>query len=349
LSWATALDRNRPPLLRVSLSSDRFIVSPGYDALFFIGSPLLAILVVLGAWRFLPAVTIEGTVALYLAVGHHVPTFLRAYGDPDEYTRNRFRLLTIPALVLPLVALSYLVDSRLLGLIFIWDQYHFIRQHYGFMRIYDVKNPSAVKPRRNLDQVLCFALFAAIITHSDFYSFVYTGAFADLGIVFPGWLGTFVRDASLVVAIAVVLSYVFEHVQHVRAGGSVSVLKLALTGTTYGCWYFSYVVLSHPALSYPISSFFHCLQYDAFAWHYNQKKAQSLEPKRGNAIFRYIHARRHAWLYLGAIGAYGFGSHIGSFIEPGVVFVVNRTTALLHYYFDSFIWRVRRPEFRKHL
>ena len=31
-------------------------------------------------------------------------------------------------------------DAILLGLLFIWDQYHFVRQHYGFMRIYDAKN-----------------------------------------------------------------------------------------------------------------------------------------------------------------------------------------------------------------
>jgi hypothetical protein len=80
-----------PPSPLRSLSPDRFIVSPLFDSLFFIGSPLIAIAVVLGAWQFFPATTVEGHVLLYMAVGHHVPTFFRAYGDPDEFARNRMR------------------------------------------------------------------------------------------------------------------------------------------------------------------------------------------------------------------------------------------------------------------
>jgi hypothetical protein len=50
-----------------------------------------------------------------------------------------------------------------------------------------------------------------------------------------------------------------------------------------------------------------------------------------------------------AVGGYGLLSQVGGLVVPGAVFVLNRTTGMLHYYFDSFIWRVRREEFRKHL
>lgn len=346
LSLAPALDPGRRIGL-AAVSSDRFIVSPLYDTLFFIASPLLGIAVVLTAARFLPAVTVESGVLIYFAIGHHVPTFLRAYGDPDEFTANRFRLLWIPALVLPLIGAIVLLDSRLLGLLFIWDQYHFVRQHYGFMRIYDAKNQSLAVGRVNLDQLLCFSWFLAIITHSDLYSFIYTSAFLDLGIAFPGWIGTLLRDATLAAAIAVGLAYAVKLLRRYSSGEPVSVLKLAITGTTYGVWTWAYVIFPHPALSYPISSFFHCLQYDALAWHYNNVKAQRLDPRAGNALFRYISASRHLWLYLGAIGSYGLFSHFGTLIAPTAIVIANRTTAVLHYYFDSFIWRVRRPEFRK--
>lgn len=330
-----------------AISSDRFIVSPLYDTLFFIASPLLGIAVVFTAWRFVPAVTVESGVALYFALGHHVPTFMRAYGDPDEYASNRFRLLAIPALVLPLIGALVLLDSRLISMLFIWDQYHFVRQHYGFMRIYDAKNQSLLNGRLNLDQLLCFSWFIAIITHSDLYSFIYTAAFTDLGLSPPGWIGPLLRNGSLAAAVAVAIAYGVHLLRRVSSGEPVSVLKLAITGTTYGVWYYAYVLLAHPSLSYPISSFFHCLQYDALAWHYNNVKAHRLEARPGNAIFRYLSASRHIWLYIGAIFGYGLVSNLANFVAPIGITIVNRTTAVLHYYFDSFIWRVRRPEFRK--
>jgi hypothetical protein len=331
-----------------ALARERFIVSPRFDLFFFVGSPLLAIAAILSAREVFSPISVEGAVLTYLAVGHHVPTFLRAYGDPDEYRRNRFRLLVIPATVLPLIALLFLLDSRLLGMIFVWDQYHFVRQHYGFMRIYDVKNKSlAPSGRFNLDQLLCFSWFIAIIAWSDFYSFVYTGYFYDLGVVFPAWLGPAIKQGSLAVALAVAFAYAVHLFRRISTGQPVSWLKLAITATTYGTWYFAYVTLAHPMLSYAISSAFHCLQYDALAWHYNRTKANSLEPNRGNALFRTVHSK--IWLFVAAVGGYGLFSQLGGMVVPGAVFVLNRTTGILHYYFDSFIWRVRREEFRKHL
>jgi hypothetical protein len=335
--------------LGASLGPDRFIVSPLFDGIFFIGSPLLATVLVLGAWSVFPAASIQEFVLLYMAVGHHVPTFLRAYGDPDEFRENRFRLLLIPLIVLPLMIALFLYEARLLGLIFLWDQYHFVRQHYGFMRIYDAKNGSVPESSINLDLWLCFSWFLCILAHSEFYRFVYTSAFFDVGMVFPAWTGELLAGGTLAVAGVVTLLYGFDLWRRFAEGQPISLLKLAITLTTYGCWYFSYVVLSHPLLSYPISSFFHCLQYDAIAWRMNGQKARSLEVTRKNAVFRYLHATRLPWLYGLAIFAYGFLSHLGAGVAPGLVFLVNRTTGVLHYYFDSFIWRVRRPAFRQQL
>ena len=124
-------------------------------------------------------------------------------------------------------------------------------------------------------------------------------------------------------------------------------LKLVIFGTSFAVWYYAYIVLSHTFLSYAISSFFHCLQYEALAWVYNRAKARSLEPKPGNAIFRTVHSR--LWLYVLAIFAYGFLSGLGRGVSTTAILAINSTTGVLHYYFDAFIWRVRRAEFRKHL
>jgi len=66
-------------------------------------------------------------------------------------------------------------------------------------------------------------------------------------------------------------------------------------------------------------------------------------------VFRTVHARGKLWLYVLSLLAYGALSELGRGVAPSVILTLNLSTGLLHYYFDSFIWRVRRPAFRKHL
>ncbi|HTY18684.1 MAG TPA: hypothetical protein VMH82_13230 [Myxococcota bacterium] len=337
----------RRPSVLDSLARDKYIVSPAFDWTFFIGSPLLAVGLVHFATRFISEATLGGLILSFMAVGHHVPTFLRAYADPDEFARNRYRLTVVPILVVLLVALLAVLNSHLLALVFIWDQYHFVRQHYGFMRIYDAKNGSTTKAGGpNLDLWLCFSLFVYIVAEGDFYSYVYSSELFAAGVAPPLWLGPLLLNVSFAIAAAVLLLFALDVARRVREGEPVSMLKIAVTLTTYGVWYYAYVVFSNPFLSYGISSLFHCMQYDALAWHYNRRKASSLVAGRGR-FFQFVHAGHHLWAYVGAIFAYGsFAWFLGP-LAPLPVFIVNRTTGVLHYYYDSFIWQVRRAEFRK--
>jgi len=328
----------------------RYVVSPGFDWLFFIGSPLIAVAVVLGARSVLPDGQISYYVLAYMAVGHHVPTFIRAYLDPSEFRRNRFELLVIPLLVVPLVFLCTATLPALIALTFIWDQYHFVRQQYGFMRVYDAKAGAEPKKRAwNLDQLLCFSLLVCIISWSDLYSFTYTGGFFDLGVDIPAWFGPVARIGSLSAALVVGVLFVADLGRRISRGLPVSAQKLAVTATTFGVWYYAYVVIGDLFVSYAIASFAHCFQYDAFAWFYNHKKASTMQPDRSNAIFRYVHSSKRIWLYIAAIFAYGQFSSFFRLVDPLFILALNRSTGFLHYYFDSFIWRVRRDEFRAHL
>lgn len=335
--------------LRSALSGDRYIVSPSFDWLFFIASPLVAIGAVLGAAAVLPPAAVGAWVLTYMALGHHIPTFWRAYGDPEEFGRNRFRVIALPLTVIPIVGLLYAFGSGLLGLVFIWDQYHFVRQHYGFMRLYDAKVGNIAKRAWNVDQLLCFSLFLCIISHSDYYSYVYALGLFDYGALFPSWAAELLRSGSLAATIVTGTLFAGDLWRRFAHGDPIARPKLAITVTTYGTWYYAYVILADPFLSYGISSFFHCLQYDALAWYYNHKKAESMQATPRNAVFRYVHGKKHLWLYVLSIFGYGFFADMGRGIAPAQMVVLTQSTGLLHYYYDSFIWRVRRADFRKHL
>jgi len=328
---------------------DQYIASPAFDWVFFIGVPLVAVAIVMAAAYFLPAARIEYYVIGYMAVGHHIPTMIRAYGDPGELSRNRVQLFAIPLCVAPLVIALTLFDARLLTLIFVWDQYHFIRQHYGFMRIYNAKAGLGGDVDSSLDHWLCFSFFICILAHSGFYGYMFADSFYDVGIAVPNWLVNTFRTGSLVVAIGVGVVYLARLQSRIARGLPVAWLKLAVFATSLGVWYYAYVVITDGFLNYAISSLFHCIQYDAFAWHYNRKKARAMTPTRGNAFFRMINKTSNLWMYIAAIWSYGLLSAFGKDVSLAAFLALNTTTGVLHYYFDAFIWRVQRVDFREHL
>ena len=76
----------------------------------------------------------------FASIGHHLPGFLRCYGDRDLFQRFRLRFVLAPPLLFVLSAAF--VFNGLHGLEFIvlfWATWHGLMQMYGFMRIYDVK------------------------------------------------------------------------------------------------------------------------------------------------------------------------------------------------------------------
>ena len=65
---------------------------------------------------------------------------MRAYGDRELFARYRWRFLLAPPLILAATLWFSARDLHgLLLLVFTWDIWHVLMQHYGFMRIYDAK------------------------------------------------------------------------------------------------------------------------------------------------------------------------------------------------------------------
>src|SRR4026209_2344919 len=77
-----------------------WILSPVLDNLLFIGAPLICIAV------FLPVRSVWGSENLslfllaFFTFGHHLPGFIRAYGDRNLFARYRWRFLLAPPVIL---------------------------------------------------------------------------------------------------------------------------------------------------------------------------------------------------------------------------------------------------------
>ena len=90
-----------------------WILSPAQDTLFVVAAPLLALGAAIAAFAFLGAADATAYIVLLhivFTVAHHLPTFIRVYGDTDLFRRFKWTFVLAP--VFPLgfaaAALAYL-------------------------------------------------------------------------------------------------------------------------------------------------------------------------------------------------------------------------------------------------
>ena len=73
----------------------RWMISPWWDGILFIASPLLCALVILPLGSVIGSLEIYAFVLAFVSFGHHLPGFMRAYGDHDLFTQYRLRFIWV--------------------------------------------------------------------------------------------------------------------------------------------------------------------------------------------------------------------------------------------------------------
>ncbi len=84
--------------------TQHWVLDPVQDTMLIIAAPLLVLALALLAFRMLPAASATSLIIVthvVLTVAHHLPTFIRIYGDVELFRRFRWSFLLAP--VIPLV------------------------------------------------------------------------------------------------------------------------------------------------------------------------------------------------------------------------------------------------------
>ena len=129
--------------------------------------------------------------------------------------------------------------------------------------------------------------------------------------------------------------------------------KLALLVTSIAFWWYSNVSVSNMLVGIALFEIFHDVQYLTIVWIFNLNRVDR-NPSVGR-FTRFLFRRSWglAGLYLGLIAAYGSLN----LIPPGLssqtlsraLTGLLTASALLHFYYDGFIWKVRDPSVRESL
>jgi Flp pilus assembly protein TadD len=338
-------------------------------------TPLAIVPVVLILVRqFLTPEQVSLAVISFASLGHHLPGFMRAYGDRELFRRYPWRFLAVPPLVFAVALLfsppAWLANAlhlpwkHLHGLeliLLVWGTWHGLMQTYGFMRIYDVKRGVSDRWSARLDHWLCLMVFVAGVVFSDARVFAIAKAMWESGIpVFgPQWLA-WMRLAVGVVSLLVLATYVVNLVRQVRSGQAISWVKLLLIGTTGWFYWYTGRLSVNVLIGIAMFEIFHAIQYYAIVWVYNRRLFQRAGEKFGPLGFLFSDRWTMLGFYLAAIGAYSsirfFTVDANAYIFSGTnedayqwLVALFVTSSFLHFYFDGFIWKVSERKTQENL
>lgn len=364
-----------------------WVIGPLADALFILLAPLISLV-----WAFAFASWFGSEVVLAIFavanIAHHLPTFIRIYGDRDLLRRFRWSLLLGPLLPfsLAMCVVAYVVVGGnpishlvyLAMILLVWDPWHFLMQHYGFMRIYDRNNQVRRAVSARMDLLICATWFVYIMVAAlDWLPDLLYDSYRFHGLpilfLFDGGVYGVVQQLCFAAALAATVVYLV-YLAWCRANGYfVSPAKILLLLTTFGVMCLTYVpnpLITRlvPDWSFPLGfavlGMVHVTQYLAIVWKYNRVLCRREGAARPGVFQRLF--GHGGWavgggfvlvclaygLFLadryGAVAA-GDSPDMGASWFLGAIFALAFTSTILHYYYDGFIWKLRHRENQQNL
>lgn len=328
----------------------RWIISAREDLVWFIGSVVTSYaLFALYVGGVVPLVPMVVAWAVFVDAPHVFATFSRTYFDREE-RRARGRLLWSSLLFFAVGPLAVLAGA---GFVFffvaaLWAYYHLVKQHYGFMVLYKKKNGDLAATDNFLDRALLLLAFT--------YPFVFFVARDEEALKrVPAALhsGLGILEAALLAGFVVVaVAWLGRQVQRAVAGAPLDVPKYLLLAAAIPM---HWVVLLTPMPHKPIAivamlTIYHNFQYHRLVWFHNRKYTREAAGRERHGAAEFISRRLLHYVLLGLVFGIWYQvprQYVNHAADPEA-FITQLASgflwgyALLHYYLDSKIWRVRR-------
>src|SRR5262245_23229526 len=332
-----------------------WIISTGWDLVLFIGPPLVILPLIILLLRFAGPSSLYLYVAAFGALGHHLPGMMRAYGDRALFSRFRVRFTIAPAFLVAVCLYFAFTEPRTtVLLVYLWGVWHAAMQTHGFLRIYDVKRNSAARLTAFLDQAACLSWFgSAVLLSPTRVPYVLEGLYMAGVPKIPLPAIQWAQQAVVASTAAITLAFAINAFSASKAGRPQSPVKLLLVATTVAFWWYTNVSVPNLLVGIVMWELFHDVQYLAIVWLFNKRRAES-DPEVG-AFTRFVFGRGRAmvFLYLGLILAYGSLHLVSQALPPEfpakVLGGILAASALLHFYYDGFIWKMRERATRASL
>jgi hypothetical protein len=354
--------------------SASWITNRNFDLIWYIGACLTSYLMIyLSVGLGVSALLLWWFWILSVDGPHVFGTLSRTYFDTQEWSERRKLLLgsLLWFSVGPLCVFASIAGgTRLPYLIFLafaslWAYWHVVRQHYGFMVLYQKKNGEPAGKANPWDYWIFYVLMIA-----PFISFAIRHPKARLELGLPPGISNFEQTIvwlDYLVIVSALALYVAKEIESLRRGKAFNFPKNLFLAA---CVPLHLFIFLHPYISTHVPillfvvfvTFYHNIQYHGIIWFYNRNrygKERNYGPANWiskNFVIYYaagllfaILYRYTNWYFLGLHVPFLPGTSSVSQIVLGSNFKVSDLAfafwwgfAFHHYYLDQKIWRLSK-------
>lgn len=285
-------------------------------------------------------------------MGHHLPGMIRAYGDRALFRRFRIRFIVAPLALLAVCIWSSVYNIQAVQLVALsWGIWHGMMQTYGFCRIYDAKASGKAAARARTDLALCFAWFLGAVLLSPMRFRTCLDLYYESGgPVVPPALIVYLQSGVVFALAAVTVLFLWRQWRDWQTASVVSPIKITLLVSSIGFWWYCNNGVQNILVGIALFEVFHDVQYLAIVWIYNRMRVERDESIRGFMRFVFRRSGSLIGVYVGLVLAYGSIAFTTSSVSieaiKYVLIGVVTASALLHFYYDGFIWKVRETQTR---
>lgn len=268
---------------------------------------------------------------------HIFATASRTFLDSEARVRQRGLLFGSALFFFALGPLMVLAGMKgwLALLVGVWAYYHVVKQHYGFMVLYKVKNRDLAR----VDNILDKLFLAVMMIFPPFHRFFIQNP-RELGIPMRPLTSWAAPCWASVIATLVV--YLGRQAVRWRVGEKPDAPKLLLLGGIVPLHWLTFAYMSWQA-AVPTVTIVHNLQYHALVWFHNRNRYAAADAVSKHGRIPAV-VSRHLLAYAGIALAFSAlyripGFQLGNASDLAFGFFCG--FGLTHYYLDSKIWRVR--------
>jgi hypothetical protein len=347
---------------RAAVFQPAYIVDRRQDYLWFLSLPFAAVGFAFLSQHYLPGAALAA-IALWVTVPHHFVTWLRVYGSPSEFAQFRERFVLGPVL---LVLFAYLLiryaPLSLVLIVTLWDHQHSLMQQYGFARVYDFKARTGAPSTARFDLGFNWVFFVNMLIVSPLFSVIWVRMLHEWHFPVSAQAVQVVHQVSWTITVLYGIAYLGHALWCLRRGYALNPLKYAFLFSSYFLWYFTSFTTSYLLVYAVAHRIMHGAQYMVMVYYYNRHKVE--RTGGDSTLLRYLARPGNVRAFLLLCAAYALlfhaltEGHVRDFGFGLVGFNTNfdlfsysllSSFALIHYYYDAFIWKVRKREVQEGL
>lgn len=345
-----------------------WIYSPKLDGLFILSPPFVSLLIVFlfpGLFKTGAGIPVAWWIVLIVCidVAHVYSTLYRTYFDKETFRRQKNILITIPIIGFMVAVLLYAIDDMLFWRVLAYlAVFHFVRQQYGFMRIYSRKEPFN-KWYYRIDQI---AIYTATV-----YPLLYWHLNAPRNF---NWFveGDFVyfRSQWLLMAatvgyVLVMAAYLVKETVFIVKEKQVNAPRNLVMAGTFLSWYFGIVYYNGDMAFTLLNVVSHGVPYMALIWVYGKKRTEATAGSSYGKLITRFFSKYGIVLFLlsmvlmayveeGFWDAWIWKEHKSAFsifymfsFQPqkevlALLIPLLALPQITHYIIDGYIWKVSR-------